>query len=58
LLAEVWQRAPEPKRTVWIEGADHFFQGTKESPTAKLNLMQAEMRTWIGETFGLAEEQL
>jgi len=25
LLTEVWLRAPEPKRTVWIEGANHFF---------------------------------
>ncbi len=55
LLTEVWQRAPGPKRTVWIEGADHFFQGTQESPEPKLSLMQAAMRAWLGETFGLEE---
>jgi hypothetical protein len=53
LLTAVCERAPEPKRLVWIAGADHFFQGTKESPGAKLKLMQAEMRSWLGETFAL-----
>jgi hypothetical protein len=51
-LAQVWESAPEPKRLVWIGGADHFFQGTAESPGAKLDLMQAEMRLWLQETFG------
>ena len=27
-LAAVWTSAPEPKRTVWIAGGEHFFQGT------------------------------
>ena len=53
LLTAVCQRAPEPKRLVWIAGADHFFQGTEESPGAKLNRMQAEMRLWLRETFAL-----
>jgi uncharacterized protein len=52
-LARVWESAPEPKRLVWVEGADHFFQGTKESPGAKLSVMQAEIRLWIGETFAV-----
>jgi alpha/beta superfamily hydrolase len=52
-LGVVWESAPEPKRLVWIGGADHFFQGTAESPGAKLDLMQAEMRLWLQETFGL-----
>jgi uncharacterized protein len=55
LLTAVCQRAPEPKRLVWIEGADHLFQGTNESPDAKLNRMQAEMRSWLQETFALTE---
>ncbi len=50
-----WSRAPEPKRTVWIEGADHFFQGTTESPGAKLDRMQTEIRTWLRDTFSLEE---
>jgi hypothetical protein len=54
-LTEVFQHAPEPKRLVWIAGADHFFQGTEESPGAKLNLMQSEMRAWLRETFAQAE---
>ena len=53
-LAAVWARAPEPKRLVLIEGADHFFQGTN-SPAPKLLQMQTAMRAWIAETFGLAE---
>jgi hypothetical protein len=38
---------------VWIEGADHFFQGTAESPSAKLNIMQMEILLWLSDTFGL-----
>lgn len=53
LLAEVWERAPEPRRLVWIEGADHFFQGTTKSPGAKLNVMQEDTRSWLQDTFGL-----
>jgi alpha/beta superfamily hydrolase len=52
-LANVWESATEPKRLVWIGGADHFFQGTKDSPGPKLDLMQAEMRLWLQETFAL-----
>jgi pimeloyl-ACP methyl ester carboxylesterase len=55
LLAPVWERAREPKRLVWIEGADHFFQGTADSPGAKLDRMQAEIRSWLQDTFGLTE---
>lgn len=46
-------RAADPKRMVWIEGAEHFFQGTPNSPGAKLNLMQDAMRGWLKEEFGL-----
>jgi uncharacterized protein len=53
VLDDVFASAPEPKRLVWIEGADHFFQGTAESPGAKLDRMQTEMRSWLGDTFGL-----
>jgi alpha/beta superfamily hydrolase len=53
MLSRVWESAPEPKRTVWIEGADHFFQGTADSPGAKLDRMQAEIRSWLSDTFGL-----
>lgn len=49
------QRAAEPKRMVWIEGAEHFFQGTPASPGAKLDKMQAQILEWLRETFGLKQ---
>ena len=52
-MEEVLTRAPEPKRIVWVEGADHFFQGTAESPGAKLGQMQSAMRSWLSDTFDL-----
>jgi hypothetical protein len=52
-LAGIWEGAPEPKRLVWIGGADHFFQGTVESPSPKLAEMQMEMRLWLQDTFAL-----
>jgi len=55
VLDGVFASAPEPKRLVWVEGADHFFQGTAESPGAKLDRMQAEIRAWLGDTFGLGQ---
>jgi alpha/beta superfamily hydrolase len=45
--------APEPKQLVWIEGADHFFQGIPESPTPKLSQMQQEITVWLNKQFGL-----
>ena len=47
--------SPEPKRRVIIPGADHFFQGVPGSPKAKLDLMQATLRQWLAESFGLVE---
>jgi alpha/beta superfamily hydrolase len=49
------ERAADPKRIVWVEGAEHFFQGTPSSPGAKLDRMQAAMRQWLDEEFGLHE---
>jgi uncharacterized protein len=54
VMEDVFERAPEPKRLVWIAGADHFFQGTTESPGAKLNLMQEEIRSWLRSEIGLS----
>ena len=53
VVEEMFARAPEPKRLAWIAGADHFFQGTADSPGAKLGLMQAEIRAWLTSEFGL-----
>lgn len=47
-------KAAEPKEIVWIEGAEHFFQGTPSSPGPKLDRMQDALRTWMGKTFGLS----
>ena len=52
-LNAAWQLAPEPKRAVLIQGADHFFQGTADSPGAKLALMQAAIREWLTDTFNI-----
>ena len=54
-LVDVWESAAEPKRLIWIGGADHFFQGTADSPGPKLDLMQAETRLWLTGTFGLSD---
>ena len=45
--------AAEPKRIVWVAGADHFFAGTPESPGAKLDVFAAELRDWLRTTFNL-----
>jgi len=47
------EKAADPKEIVWIEGAEHFFQGTPSSPGPKLDRMQAAIRSWVQETFGL-----
>jgi alpha/beta superfamily hydrolase len=54
VMEGVFERAPEPKRLVWIAGADHFFQGTTDSPGAKLDLMQEEIRSWLRREIGLS----
>lgn len=43
--------APEPKRLVWIPGADHFFAGVPSSPASKLPIFAEELRTWLAQTF-------
>lgn len=52
-MERIFSTAPEPKRLQWIEGADHFFQGTPDSPAPKLSLMQQEVRSWLRSAFGL-----
>jgi uncharacterized protein len=53
LLEAELEEAQEPKRVVWVEGADHFFAGTAQSPASKLEGMSAAIRLWVAETFGL-----
>ncbi|HEV2709047.1 MAG TPA: alpha/beta family hydrolase [Edaphobacter sp.] len=52
-LEEAFASASEPKRLVVIEGAEHFFQGTTESPAPKLNRMQEAIGRWLREEFSL-----
>ncbi|MEO6982471.1 MAG: alpha/beta family hydrolase [Edaphobacter sp.] len=53
-MERVFATAHEPKRLLWIEGADHFFQGNPASPGPKLNLMQQEIRSWLEDQFNLS----
>lgn len=50
------RRAANPKRLVWIEGAEHFFQGTASSPVPKLQSMQSEILQWLDDVFQLAQQ--
>lgn len=45
--------APEPKKILWITGADHFFAGVAQSPDSKLEGMSAAIRDWVAAEFGL-----
>lgn len=54
-VEEAVASAAEPKRLVWIEGAEHFFQGTPESPSPKLSQMQQEITLWLQNQFGLGQ---
>lgn len=51
VMEQVLTNAPEPKQMVWIEGANHFFQGIPSSPTSKLPQMQSALHTWLTTTF-------
>jgi fermentation-respiration switch protein FrsA (DUF1100 family) len=53
VLEAVLVGAPEPKKIVWVEGADHFFAGIAQSPESKLGVMSGEIRSWVREEFGL-----
>jgi uncharacterized protein len=53
LVDDVLGQAAEPKEIHWVAGADHFFQGTPESPGPKLAEMQAILHKWLQEKFGL-----
>jgi alpha/beta superfamily hydrolase len=52
-LETVLASAPEPKRVVWVEGADHFFAGVAQSPASKLGVMSAALRDWLATEFAL-----
>ncbi len=56
VLESTLVQAPEPKKVVWVAGADHFFAGTgagpgSQSPDSKLGVMSETVRAWLAETF-------
>jgi alpha/beta superfamily hydrolase len=53
VLEAVLLSALEPKKIVWVEGADHFFAGTPQSPESKLGVMREAIRSWVAEEFEL-----
>ena len=52
-MERVLATTPEPKRVVWIHGAEHFFQGVPASPGAKLDQMQQAILLWLEDTFAI-----
>jgi uncharacterized protein len=52
-LEAVWQTATGVSQSIWVAGADHFFQGTAESPDAKLDVMQNELKSWLNHSFDI-----
>ena len=53
VLESVLVEAAEPKRIAWVDGADHFFAGTDQSPGSKLGVMGGVMRAWLSDEFAL-----
>jgi alpha/beta superfamily hydrolase len=45
-LTQLVDSLPEPKKLVFVEGADHFFEG-------QLPLMQTHIRDWVSDVFHL-----
>jgi alpha/beta superfamily hydrolase len=56
MLNAIVASAPEPKRVVWVPGADHFFAGIEGSPDSKLPQLGAAIRSWVRDEFGLSGE--
>jgi alpha/beta superfamily hydrolase len=53
-LEGVLDSACEPKKIVWVEGADHFFAGVAGSPEPKLGVLSSAIKEWVGDQFGLS----
>jgi alpha/beta superfamily hydrolase len=52
-LEGVLVSASMPRQIVWVEGADHFFAGTAQSPASKLGVMSGAIRSWVTAEFDL-----
>jgi alpha/beta superfamily hydrolase len=57
VLRQVAATSPEPWECIIVPGADHFFAGVPESPAPKLGQMQAHLRDWLIQRFGLTGAQ-
>jgi alpha/beta superfamily hydrolase len=55
VLDAILAAAPEPKTTVWIAGADHFFAGVPGSPAPKLDALREAIRSWATTQFRLGD---
>jgi alpha/beta superfamily hydrolase len=53
VVEQILRSAPPQSATVWIEGADHFFQGIPASPKPKLDGMKQAMQAWLTATYAL-----
>lgn len=52
-MEALFHTAPEPRTLIWIDDADHFFQGTSHSPRPKLDEMKRALQNWLIDTYGL-----
>jgi len=52
-IEQVLLKSQQPSKMVWVEGADHFFQGIPESPKPKLDVMKSAMHEWLTATYEL-----
>ena len=50
-VGKILLKSPAPTETIWIEGADHFFQGIPTSPVSKLEVMKQAMHSWLIKTY-------
>lgn len=55
VLEAILSEIPPPIETVWVDDADHFFQGTPNAPGNKLPVMRAAVEEWIAKTYQLAK---
>lgn len=58
IMEETLHSAAPDTEMVWIDGADHFFQGIPASPAPKLDRMRSAIESWIGRTFSLTAKNL
>lgn len=55
IMEEVLHTKNPDTTMVWIQDANHFFQGTPTSPAPKLDRMRAAIEAWVTDTFGISK---